>query len=98
MPTHRPPRLIPKVVKLDPPIRDRLERLGLIKHRSAHFLMKEAIIRYLEQEEYNEQLNQETLTRWQEAEKGKVISHQAMTKWLDTWGTDDEDGKPPCGS
>lgn len=90
-------RPIPKVVKLDSDTRDRLERLGELKHRSPHWLMKEAITRYLEQEEYNERLNQETLARWQEAEKGKVVSHQAVSKWLDTWGTDEESDRPPCG-
>ncbi len=94
MPANHP---IPKVVKLDPEIRDRLERLGEAKHRSTHWLMKEAINRYLEQEEYNEQLNRETLARWQEAEQGKVVSHQAVGKWLDTWGTDEESDRPPCG-
>ena len=89
---------IPKVVKLEPDIRDRLERLGEIKHRSPHWLMKDAITRYLEEEEHNEQLNRETLARWQEAEQGKVVSHQAVSKWLDTWGTDTESDKPPCGS
>jgi predicted transcriptional regulator len=94
MPANHP---IPKVVKIDPEIRDRLDRLGEIKHRSAHWLMKEAITRYLEQEEYNEQLNRETLARWQEAEQGKVVSHQAVSKWLDTWGTDEESDRPACG-
>lgn len=87
---------IPKVVKLVPDIKNRLEHLGAIKHRSTHWLMKEAILRYLEQEEYNEQLNQETITRWHEAEQNKVVSHHAVTNWLDTWGTDDENGRPPC--
>ena len=88
---------IAKVVKLDSDIRDRLERLSEIKHRSPHWLMKEAITHYLEKEEYNEQLNRETLARWQEAEQGKVVSHQAISKWLDTWGTDEESDRPPCG-
>jgi len=90
-------RPVPKVVKLDPDIRDRLERLGEIKHRSPHYLMKEAIARYIVQEEYNEQLNRETLTRWQEAEQGKVVSHQAVSEWLDTWGASKEKKRPPCG-
>ncbi|MCE3238714.1 MAG: transcriptional regulator, CopG family [Gammaproteobacteria bacterium] len=86
---------IPKVVKLDSDISDRLTRLGEIKHRSPHWLMKEAIVRYLEQEEYNEALNHETLARWQEEfGQGKVISHDAVVKWLNTWGTDDGDTKP----
>ncbi len=89
---HKP---IPKVVKLDHTICDRLEHLGKLKHRSAHWLMKEAIARYVEQEEYHEALNQETLKRWQEAEQGKVVSHERVLKWLDTWGTDNE-SDPPC--
>ena len=88
---------IPKVVKLDPNIRDRLEQLGEIKHRSPHWLMKEAIVRYVEQEEQREKLNRETLERWIEAEQGKIVSHQAVSDWLDTWGESDEDDRPPCG-
>jgi predicted transcriptional regulator len=88
---------IPKVVKLDIDIKNRLEQLGKLKHRTPHWLMKEAITRYVEQEEYNEQLKLETIARWQEAENGKVVSHQAMIKWLDTWGSDEESDRPPCG-
>lgn len=94
MPTHDSTS---KVVKLDIDTRNRLKRLGQIKDRSPHWLMKEAITRYLEQEEYNEQLKQETLARWYEAEQGKVVSHQAVVEWLDTWGTDKESDRPPCG-
>jgi predicted transcriptional regulator len=90
---HQP---IPKVVKLAPEIKDRLDQLGKLKHRSAHWLMKEAIVRYLEQEEYSERLKQETLSRWQEAENGKIVSHSAVEKWLDSWGTDEEGDRPPC--
>lgn len=94
MPSSHP---VPKVVKLDPDIRDRLDRLSELKHRSAHWLMKEAISRYLEQEEYTEKLNHETLARWQEAESGKVVRHHAVTQWLDSWGEDEESVRPPCG-
>lgn len=92
------PHFIPKVVKLEPDVKDRLERLGELKHRKPHWLMKEAIMRYIEQEEYNERLKQETILRWEEAESGKIVSNKAMTDWLDTWGTDNESDRPPCGS
>ncbi len=86
----------PKVVKLDSETKDRLERLGAVKHRSPHYLMKEAIVRYLDQEEYNEKINQETLARWEEASLGKVVSHESIDFWLSTWGTDQEGSKPEC--
>lgn len=44
----------------------------------------------------HEELNRETLARWQEAEQGKVVSHQAVNNWLDTWGTEEESERPPC--
>lgn len=90
--------MITKVVKLENDIKERLDRLGESKQRSPHWLMKEAITRYLDEEEYNEQLRQETLNRWQEAESGKIVSHQAVCDWLDTWGTDSEQKRPVCGS
>jgi predicted transcriptional regulator len=87
--------LIAKVVKLDLNTNDRLKHLGELKRRSPHWLMQEAIARYLAQEEYNEELNRETLMRWQtEAEQEKVVSHQDVTQWLDTWGTDEESDRP----
>lgn len=85
-------------VKLEPEIKQRLQKLGEIKQRTAHWLMKEAITHYLDQEEHAEQLKQETLARWQEAEKGQVVSNEAVMKWLDTWGTENEEGRPPCGN
>jgi predicted transcriptional regulator len=88
------PQIITKVVKLEINIKDRLERLGESKDRSPHWLMKEAIVRYIEEEEANEQLKQETLSRWQEAENGKVVNHQAVIDWLNTWGTDEECERP----
>lgn len=95
---HSNPQQIPKVVKLDVETKDRLERLGELKDRSTHWLMKEAIRLYLEQEEYNEKLKAETIARWQEAETGKVVSQQAVVKWLASWGNQDEEDRPPCGS
>jgi predicted transcriptional regulator len=85
-------------VKLEHEIKERLQKLGQLKHRSAHWLMKQAITAYLEYEEQAEQLKQETLARWQEAESGKIVSHEAVSAWLDTWGTENEIGRPTCGS
>lgn len=88
------PHLIPKVVKLEQDIKDRLDHLAEIKHRSVHWLMKEAISRYLNNEEYNERLKKETLQAWEEVQAGKVVSHDAISTWLDTWGEDDEGDAP----
>jgi predicted transcriptional regulator len=71
-------------VKLDAETRARLKKLGEVKHRSPHWLMKEAIQRYLEVEEQYEQEKAEDLARCQEyLDTGTHITHTDMTAWLD---------------
>lgn len=71
-------------VKLDEETRARLKRLGAIRQRSTHWLMKDAIDRYLETEELYEREKAEDLERWQRyADTGNAISHEAMKKHLE---------------
>lgn len=86
---------IPKVVKLDSDICKRLEKLAQIKHRSTHWMMREAVTRYVAHEEHIEQLNQETLQRWQEAEHGKTVSDKPVEQWIESWNPK-QNGEPPC--
>ena len=81
-------------VKLDDETRDRLKALAEARRRSAHWLMKEAISQYLEREEEIEQRNREADEAWEEYRRtGQFVSHEAISAWLDTWGTDKEG---PC--
>lgn len=87
----------PVGVKLDHELKGRLKKLGAAKHRSPHWIMKEAIREYVEREEASEKLRQETIERWKAYQKdGKQVSNEAMIAWLDTWGTDKEAGRPLC--
>ena len=71
-------------VKLDGETRARLKKLGEARHRSSHWLMREAIRRYLEVEERYEQEKAEDQARYQAyRETGKHISHEDMLAWLD---------------
>lgn len=88
--------LCPTGVKLETAMKLRLEKLSELKDRSVHWLMKEAIAQYVENEEQAEKLKQETLNRWQEIEQDRVISNESVMAWLDTWGTDHETERPSC--
>jgi predicted transcriptional regulator len=71
-------------VKLDRETRDRLQKLGKARNRSSHWLMREAIRRYLEVEERYEQEKAEDQARYQAyLETGHHISHEDMLAWLD---------------
>ena len=81
-------------VKVDEEIRNRLKLLGESKRRSPHWLMKEAICKYLDHEEEIERRNQEAGEAWQQYQKtGEFVSNKDMIAWLDTWGTNKE---KPC--
>ena len=81
-------------VKLDEETRERLKALAEARRRSAHWLMKEAINQYLEREEEIEKRNQEADEAWEEYRRtGQFVSHEAMSAWLESWGTDREG---PC--
>ncbi len=78
-------------IKVDEEIRNRLKLLGESKRRSPHWLMKEAICKYLDHEEELERRNQEAGESWQQYQKtGEFVSNKDMVAWLDTWGTNKE--------
>jgi predicted transcriptional regulator len=71
-------------VKLDDETRERLKRISEMKDRSVHWLMKDAIRRYLDTEERFEQEKAEDMARYQAyLDTGRHVSSEDMTSWLD---------------
>ncbi len=71
-------------VKLDEVTRDRLRRLGEAKRRSPHWLMTEAIERYLETEERFERERAEDEARWKRyLETGEHVTSEEMMLLFD---------------
>ncbi|MEN8168086.1 MAG: CopG family ribbon-helix-helix protein [Pseudomonadota bacterium] len=84
-------------VKLDDDLRSRIQRLADIRHRSAHWIMREAIRDYVEREEARESFKQEALASWTAfQETGRHLTGQEVRDWLKTWGKDKETKIPPC--
>lgn len=82
-------------VRLDEQLEQRLSALAKKTHRSKSYLAKEALIRYIEAEEAKDYEKREVLARWEAyQETGEVVSNDAMTEWLDSWGTDEEKSCP----
>jgi len=71
-------------VKLDEKTRERLKRLGQLRKRTPHWLMRTAIEEYLEREETYERERREDLQRWEEYQRtGEHIDNESMMAWLD---------------
>lgn len=84
-------------LKLDDKLKGRIQHLADIRHRSAHWIMLEAIREYIEREEGLERLKQEALASWTAyQETGRHLTGQEVRNWLHTWGTDKETEIPKC--
>ena len=82
-------------VKLETEIRERLKSLAELKERSAHWMMKTAILEYLEREEKREKEKKEDRKRWARYEAtGQSVSHKDVSSWLNSIGTDREKSWP----
>ncbi len=81
-------------VKLDIQTRNRLKNLGETRRRTTHWLMRDAIQRYLTEEEEMERRKQETLESWEHYRTtGEAVDHEVVMRWLNTWGDQQE---APC--
>ena len=86
-------------VKLDDTIRERLKAVGTAKRRSTHWLMREAINQFLAREEEALRRERETMESWEHYQMtGEHVGNDAMTAWLETWGTEKEGPCPTLGN
>jgi predicted transcriptional regulator len=70
-------------IKLDPEISARLKALGAARERSPHWLMKTAILEYLEREEAYERMKGEDMARWEHYQlTGEHVPHETVAAWL----------------
>ena len=81
-------------VRLSAEIEARLDRLARDTSVSKSKLATDAIVAYLDEQERQLEQIREGLA---DAEAGRVISHEEVTHWLQSWGFEDELPPPKCG-
>ncbi len=73
----------PVAVKLDQNIRDRMKRLADARHRSTHWMMREAIGQYIEREEKREAFRQDGMKAWNAYQAtGQHVTLEEADAWL----------------
>jgi predicted transcriptional regulator len=83
-------------VKLDGELRERLQALGKARQRTPHWLMREAIRLYVEEQEQVEKGKaeaREALAHYDAT--GEHVADEEMVAWLESWGTKRELPVPP---
>jgi len=72
-----------QAIKLDDETNSRLKALAHQRNRSAHWLMRDALQRYLAEEERYEREKSEDLAEYEEyLLTGKAIDNEMVTSWL----------------
>jgi len=87
----------PVAIKIDEDIRVRVKRLAEARHRSSHWLMREAITQYVNREEKRERFRQDTIKSWDEYRaSGLHVTADEADAWFAVLeqGTDTE--PPKC--
>jgi len=84
-------------IKLDADLKGRIQHLAEVRHRSPHWIMREAIRDYIDREELKENFKQEALDSWVAyQETGRHLTQKEVTDWLNTWGSDKTKEDPSC--
>lgn len=84
-------------IKLESSYKERLGHLANAKKRTAHALAREAIQRFVEQEEVYENSRREAIASYEEyLETGLHITLDEADDWIATWGTTNEKEAPIC--
>ena len=87
----------PVSVKLDNSLRDRIKSLAEVRHRTTHWVMREAISQYVEREEKREAFRQATLTAWQEyQDTGLHLTGGEVDAWMAKLEAGEDAELPAC--
>lgn len=73
----------PVAIKIDEDTKARIKRLAEARHRTSHWLMREAITQYVDREEKREAFRQDTLKAWEEFRTtGLHVTAEEADAWL----------------
>lgn len=84
-------------VKLDHELKNRIQQLAQIRHRSSHWIMREAIRDYVDREEKRESFKQDALQAWERyQENGLHLTLEEADLWLSKLEEGEDVELPKC--
>ncbi len=84
-------------IKLDDDLKNRIQHLAEARHRSAHWIMREAIHDYVEREEKRESFKQDARCAWEAyQENGRHLTYEEADAWLAKLESGEDAELPKC--
>lgn len=80
-------------IRIDDKTKERLERLAAATARSKSYLVSSAINGFIEANEWQIQAIEKAV---KSADKGRLVGHEEVVKWVESWGTTKELDPPKC--
>lgn len=77
----------PFSLRLSPELKDRLDAVAEDEDRSASYIATKAIEAFLDARDARDHAIREAIA---EADKGIFVSSEAVDRWMESWGTDNE--------
>lgn len=86
-------------VELDHEMNDRLQRLASVRHRSADWLLREAVEQYVEREEGRQKMRQDAVSAWEDFQAtGLHLTSEEADEWLSKLESGQDVAPPACRS
>lgn len=87
----------PVAIKIESDIKERVKRLADARHRTPHWLMREAIRQYVEREEKREAFRQDGIAAWNEYQAtGMHVTLDEADAWLAKLESGSDVEPPEC--
>ena len=87
----------PVAIKIDSDTKERLKRLAEARHRTPHWLMREAIMQYVDREEKREAFRQDAIQAWEAYQTtGEYVTAQEADAWLAKLEAGEDIEPPKC--
>ena len=83
-------------LKLDEATHQKVVTIAALKDKTPHWIMCNAVKRYVEHEEKLQEFRQAALQAHQQIQEGHFISDELVDEWLASWGTENEQDAPQC--
>ena len=84
-------------LKLDPEMKERVQRIAETQRRTPHWVMREAVEQYVEREEKRERLRQDAVAAWTHyQETGLHLSAAEADSWLAKLEAGKDATQPKC--
>ena len=84
-------------LKLEPQLKERVQKLASARRRSAHWILREAVEQYVSREEARESLRQDALSAWAHYQAtGLHTTAEEMDAWMEKLEKGEDAEAPEC--